>query len=233
MKTRPTKLILVILLFGAVFLLLDDHYASTYWADLAVDSLSLAVGIGIIDRILDRHEQRRWARADAIVGRRVRDFASASLTLIANALPKDRQTLSDYALTHTDEPEYGLASRWVRDVVEPRIEPVVHNADVTTRHGIAEATKDILALSERLAVVIGPRLEPDDLEALLAVGDLCSRILWPFSAVPELTARETSPSARIEVTRMWSNFGATVGHDLRALSQTLRALDASGHRVSS
>src|SRR5437763_15706858 len=99
MKTLPITLLLVAALCGLAFFWLGAHFPnSPYWPALAVECLSLIVGIAVIDNLLSRHERKRWSAADALVSRRVGEFVSNSLVSIANASQIQRDSLSDFMI---------------------------------------------------------------------------------------------------------------------------------------
>jgi hypothetical protein len=227
MKTLPLRLLVVAALFGTAFLVLGFLYPdSQYWSALAIECLSLIVGIAIINNLLSRHEQQRWAAADALVAQLLSDFATQSLVQIGNASPWRRVSLSDFMVSHGG----GGVVHWAAEVLEPGLLEGVRGADSTARKGIASAAEQISTHAERLLMVVGPRLEPVDLQALLAVTKLCAEVLWPSRAMPELidTTMDGHIAKNAELTRVWNTtFSAMAGPSLKRLSETLRALGTS------
>ncbi len=233
MKALTITLLLVVALCGLAFLWLGLRFPnSQYWPALAIECLSLVVGIGVINNLLTRHERKRWAAADAVVSRRVSEFVSNSLVSIANASQIQRKSLGDFMIANADTG--GLAIyRWSEEEIEPGLKRARGGFDVKARKTIANAVREVSTLADQLIMVLGPRLEPMDLKSFLTISELCTKILWPFQAVPELLDAGTAynAAAQKELDDMWHRLGANTADDLKRLCETLRTLGA--HHVTS
>ena len=190
----------------------------------------------MVDNLLSRHERQRWAAADAKISHRVAEFASTSLLSIANAALIHRTSLGEFMIAN---PEIGSAQVAIQRRSELEIEPHLVEAartfDAATRKNVASAVREIAALADGLTTMFEPRLEPSDVQSLITISELCTGVLSPFQAIPELL--DSNPargdSAQEELRALWGDrFGGPAGADLKRLSETLRVLAASKMAVA-
>ena len=89
------------------------------------------------------------------------------------------------------------------------------------RKTIANAVREVSTLADQLIMVLGPRLEPMDSKSFLTISELCTKILWPFQAVPELLDAGTAynAAAQKELDDMWHRLGANTADDLKRLCE--------------
>ncbi len=208
MKTFPFLLVFVLALVTAALFWVAHRFAGLpYVSDFAVNALSLVVGIGVIDRLLARHEERQWSGAGTLIDKELARLATDGLLEINNASQAAGITFSDYRVSAA--PDRSIYA-WAEIELRPRVAAAVTAAAAKTRKEIMVRVGAIDARVDRITMMCGPRLLPEDLESLLELSRLSAQALFPFRAAPELG--EANPPAEKQ----------------KALDELWRSMDPAG-----
>lgn len=226
MKTFPLRLVLVLaLLTVALFWAAYRFPGLPYVSDFAVNALFLVLGIAVIDRLLSRHEERQWSGAGALIDKELERLATDGLIEINNA-SLAAGSFSEYAVS--EAPDRSIYA-WAKALLQPGVAAAVTAATAKRRKEIMVRVGDIGTRVDRITMMCGPRLLPEDLESLLELNRLAASALFPFRAVPELGEANPPAEKQEALDELWRSINpagsiARIAEELRRLGTRKEAI---------
>ena len=153
-----------------------------WWLNLSASFVAIVVTILYVDRILERHDQLKWSTAAELISQRILLTCSGNITNLRGALdiPPMSVLSTSPGTIQRDYLDHSAS------VVEPAIASHVRSLDVAGWKKLATGIRACYTNCENVLSLFGAKLDPKELELLIATQNHLRSAVLPYEAFPDL-----------------------------------------------
>ena len=152
------------------------------WLNLGASFIAIIVTILYVDRILERHDERRWHRPKKLISHRIMVTVGSNITNIRGALgiaPLNALITEPRAM-HREYLKYCAA------VIEPEVASQVGGLDQVGWKRLARAIEACYTNCENVLSLFASTLDPRQLELLIEMQNHLRTAALPYQTFPDL-----------------------------------------------
>ena len=158
------------------------------FVNLATSFFSALITVIYVDRVLQEHDRRVWAKVSGLIRERVMRFGYSTVLELRVALGIDYKVFNNSVLNFPTSEEKRKAEliRVIEEIINPSVLEKLQALDNKGWAKLANALEQIAKQGDNLVDLYGSKLDPELLQIILDIQTQTSGVLSQYYVIPDM-----------------------------------------------